>query len=235
MLQMDALSLRLFSEVDQHGTLTSSAAELQSVMMQHFTSVFALPPVGDTPLPYDLRAMLFEKPNMQAAWYDTLMLDVSEQELLQTISDAPRVFARGQDGVSIGVWKIALESCPRVRALTAALFSSCLRTSSFPSAWKSSIIVPLIKDTLKQRSMSNIRPISLQSCLGKLFNRILASWLAAIIAQYPILNIAQRGFITGGTTIKCSMHWMSAARRSVSCICCYTTSSRRTTRCGSTF
>jgi hypothetical protein len=91
-----------------------------------------------------------------------------------------------------------------VRALTAALFSSCLRTSSFSSAWKSSIIVPLVKDALKERSMrSNIRPISLQSCLGKLFNRIFARRLAAIIARYPILNIAQRGFITGGTTIKC--------------------------------
>jgi hypothetical protein len=31
------------------------------------------------------------------------MLDVSEQELLQTISDAPRVSAPGQDGISIGV------------------------------------------------------------------------------------------------------------------------------------
>jgi hypothetical protein len=90
-----------------------------------------------------------------------------------------------------------------VRALTAALFSSCLCTSSFLSAWKSSIIVPLVKDALKERSMSNIQPISLQSCLGKLFNRILARRLAAIIARYPILNIAQRGFIIGGIIIEC--------------------------------
>jgi hypothetical protein len=90
-----------------------------------------------------------------------------------------------------------------VQALTTALFSLCLRTSSFSSAWKSSIIVPLVKDALKERSMSNIRPISLQSYHDKLFNRILARRLAVIIARYPILNIAQRGFITGGTTIKC--------------------------------
>jgi hypothetical protein len=157
MLQTDALPSRLLSVVDQHGTNTSSAAELQSVMVQHFTSVFALPPADNTPLPYDPPAMLLEKPNMQAAWYDTLMLDVSEQELQHTISDAPRVFAPGKNEVSIGVWKMTLEGCPRVRALTAALFSSCLRTSSFFSAWKSScIIVPLVKDALKERSMSNI-------------------------------------------------------------------------------
>jgi hypothetical protein len=54
-LQSDALPSRLLSVVNQHayGLLTSSAAELQSVMVQHFTSVFALPPADDTPLPYD--------------------------------------------------------------------------------------------------------------------------------------------------------------------------------------
>jgi hypothetical protein len=43
----------------------------------------------------------------------------------------------------------------------------------FPSAWKTSVIVPLIKDE-KERTMSNVRPISLQSCLGKLFILVLA-------------------------------------------------------------
>jgi hypothetical protein len=51
--------------------------------------------------------------------------------------------------------------------------------------------------------MSSIQPLSWQSCLGKLFNCILARRLAAIIARYSIMNMAQRGFITGGTTIKC--------------------------------
>lgn len=45
--------------------------------------------------------------------------------------------------------------------------------------------------------------ISLQSCLGKLLNKLLAHRLSAIFARHPILNVAHRGFIHGGTTTKC--------------------------------
>ncbi len=51
--------------------------------------------------------------------------------------------------------------------------------------------------------MSNIRPISLQNCLGKLFNKLLAYRLCNIFASHPILNPSQRGFILGGTISKC--------------------------------
>ena len=51
--------------------------------------------------------------------------------------------------------------------------------------------------------MSNIRPISLQSCLGKLLTKLLARRLGAILQRHPILNPAQRGFVLGGTTTKC--------------------------------
>ena len=51
--------------------------------------------------------------------------------------------------------------------------------------------------------MSNIRPISLQSCLGKLLTRLLARRLGVILQRHPILNPSQRGFVLGGTTMKC--------------------------------
>ena len=87
--------------------------------------------------------------------------------------------------------------------MCALLFSGCLRTASFPSAWKTSVIVPLVKDAHKERSMSNVRPISLQSCLGKLFNKLLAHRLGSIFARHPILHPAQRGFVHGGSIAKC--------------------------------
>src|SRR4051812_19829071 len=51
--------------------------------------------------------------------------------------------------------------------------------------------------------MTNIRPISLQSCLGKLLTKLLARRLGAIFQRHPILHPAQRGFVLGGTTTKC--------------------------------
>ena len=155
------------------------------------------------PLPRHPPAMMFEKASILPAWYDGLMEEVHAGEIIETLRSAPRVSAPGEDEVSIGVWKIALQGCPLALELTASLFTSCLRTSTFPSAWKTSIIQPFVKDALKERSMSNIRPISLQSCLGKLFNKLLAHRLGAILARHPILNPAQRGFVVGGTTVKC--------------------------------
>ena len=40
----------------------------------------------------------------------TLMAEVDEQEILQTLAGTQPVTAPGQDGVSTGVWKIALQA-----------------------------------------------------------------------------------------------------------------------------
>ena len=122
---------------------------------------------------------------------------------IQKKKNTPLVSAPGQDEVSSGLWKVALLGSPLTRPLIASLFTACLRAACFPAAWKTSIIVPLVKDVQKERSMSNVRPISLQSCLGKLFMKLLAHRLGIIFARHPILHPAQRGFVNGGTTTKC--------------------------------
>ena len=203
MLESDALPTHLHSVVDKQGSLTTSAGELEAVMVEHFQTVFALPsePVAPLPLPPP-PPMLFDKSSVKPEWYDGLMADVSAQEILDTLADAPLVSAPGQDEVSTGLWKIALHGSPELCALVADLFTGCLHTSTFPSAWKTSVIVPLLKDALKERNMSNVRPISLQSCLGKLLNKILAHRLGRIFSSHPILHPAQRGFVNGGSITK---------------------------------
>ena len=203
MLQSDALPSQLYSVVKNTGELTTSAEEMQEAMASHFESVFALPPADLHPPPYPPPRMLQEKLSVRAEWYSGLMQPVTEEELLDVLQHVRLISAPGQDEVSSGVWKLALQGSPHARTAVAALFSACLRSSIFPRAWKSSVIVPLIKDTHKERTLSNIRPISLQSCLGKLLNKLLAHRLSDIFARHPILNASQRGFILGGCTSKC--------------------------------
>jgi len=203
MLKSDALPSQLLSVVDRHGQLTRSADELSAVMVDHFRSVFAVPADDAAPLPHPVPAMLLDKDSVRPEWYDGLLADVHREELLATIASLPLMSAPGQDEVSSGLWKLALQSSGPLCELVCALFSACLRTSIFPAAWKTSIIVPLLKDPQKERAMSNVRPISLQSCLGKLLNKLLAHRLGHIFASHPILHRAQRGFINGGTITKC--------------------------------
>jgi len=203
MLESDALPSHLQSVVNAQGELTSSAEELETVMVDHFRNVFAMPPADATPLPHPPPAMLFEKSGVQPGWYDGLMTPVQDQEIIDTLSDAKLVSSPGEDGVSTGLWKLALQGSDSLLPLVQSLFSSCLALSFFPSAWKTSVIVPLVKDEKKERTMSNVRPISLQNCLGKLFMKVLAHRLGNIFARFPILNSAQRGFIHGGSINKC--------------------------------
>jgi len=202
MLKSDALPSHLQSVVNPQGVLTSSAEELETVMVDHFRSVFTLPAADRVPLPSPPPAMLFRKDGVLPQWYDDLMTAVREEEIIDSLSDAPLVSSPGEDGVSTGLWKLALQGSENLCSLVSSLFTGCLARASFPSAWKTSIIVPLVKVEGKERTMSNVRPISLQSCLGKLFMKILAHRLGRIFARFPILNPAQCDFIHGGSTTK---------------------------------
>ncbi len=203
MLKSDALPSHLHSVVNAQGELTSTAEELESVMVDHFSNVFAMPPPDPAPLPQPPPAMLFDKSSVKGEWFDGLMASIDTKEIISVLADARLISSPGEDGVSTGLWKLALEGCSALRPFIAALFTGCLDHSFFPSAWKTSVIVPLVKDEKKERTMSNVRPISLQSCLGKLFMKVLAHRLGSIFARFPILNPAQRGFIHGGTITKC--------------------------------
>ena len=203
MIRSDALPSTIFSVVNAQGELTQTAAELKEAMASHFESVFSIPADDGVPLPFPPPAMLLSKPGIQPEWFDGLMRDVDAEELFAVLQGSSKIAkAPGEDQVSTGVWKLVLRS-PAMLASVLRLFSACLRTSTFPSCWKTSVIVPLVKDATKERSMSNIRPISLQSCLGKMLTKVLAHRLTSIFARHPVLNAAQRGFVLGGTTCKC--------------------------------
>ena len=207
MLESDAFPSQLFAVVDKNNHLTTSAEELEDVMVDHFTSVFTVPP--DEPLPANVPnplsppPILFRKSGIQSSWYSSLMTPVTDQELLDVLQHVKLIAAPGLDKVSAGIWKIILQASPAVRLYVCSLFSACLCNSSFPSCWKMGVILPFIKDEKKDRTMNNIRPITLQSSLGKLLNKILAHRLGKIFSKYPILNSSQRGFIQGGCTAKC--------------------------------
>ena len=84
MLKSDNLPTELLSVLDAHGSLTSTAEELEDVMVEHFRTVFAMPEDGPAPL-VPPPAMLLDKHEVDPQWYSNLMADVSPDEIMETL------------------------------------------------------------------------------------------------------------------------------------------------------
>jgi hypothetical protein len=124
MLQSDAPPSQLHAVIDSNGELTCNTEELEDVMVNHFESVFAIPPPDPTPLLPPPPPMLFDKPSILPEWYEGLMDEVTEDELLVLVTDVPLVSAPGLDEVSTGVWKLALQGSAAMRTHVSSCHSS---------------------------------------------------------------------------------------------------------------
>ena len=83
-----------------------------------------------------------------------------------------------------------------------ALFNSVLSLEYFPSCWAVGSIVPIHKSG-DENIANNYRGITLLSCLGKLFTRILNDRLNMWAEESGVLSEAQFGFRKGRGTADC--------------------------------
>ena len=73
------------------------------------------------------------------------------------------------------------------------IFNQSLSNSYFPSSWKLANVVPIFKKGDKTQS-SNYRPISLLSCIGKVFEKCVFKHLHNYLVANNIIIPAQSGF-----------------------------------------
>ena len=72
---------------------------------------------------------------------------------------------------------------------------------SFPSIWKTSSIIPIHKMAKPLDFHTSFQPISLTSCVSKLFERIILSRLLFVLESNSILSPRQAGFYPGRSTL----------------------------------
>ena len=80
-------------------------------------------------------------------------------------------------------------------------FNLSWSSHSFPSIWKTSFIIPSYKIGKPLDSPASFRPISLTSCVSKLFERIILSRLLFFLESNSILCPCQAGFRPGRSTL----------------------------------
>ena len=79
------------------------------------------------------------------------------------------------------------------------LFNFILSSGYYQRMWSEGYIVPIYK-AADPTDPNNYRCITITSCAGKLFNRILNSRLESYIHEHGILHYEQIGFKNGGKT-----------------------------------
>ena len=81
------------------------------------------------------------------------------------------------------------------------IFNLFWSSHSFTSIWNTSSIIPIQKLGKPLDSPASFRPISLTSCVSKLFERIILSRLLFILESNSILASRQAGFCPGRSTL----------------------------------
>jgi hypothetical protein len=84
------------------------------------------------------------------------------------------------------------------------LINHCLQLSHFPKPWKEAKIIALPKPGKDPKFPQNLRPISLLSTTGKLFEKVILKILQKHIDEKDLLNASQFGFCAHhSTTLQC--------------------------------
>jgi hypothetical protein len=84
------------------------------------------------------------------------------------------------------------------------LFNHCLRLCRFPVYWKEANVTALPKPGKNPKFPENLRPISLLSTTGKLFEKLILKTIHRHLAERNLLNASQFGFrARHSTTLQC--------------------------------
>ena len=120
-------------------------------------------------------------------------LDIDQDTVRKLLQDIDTNKATGPDDVSPHI----LKRCARELSLPLTiLFQKCITQGRWPPIWKRARVVPVHKK--KSRSVvSNYRPVSLLSIVGKTFEKIITDQITAFLQENRLLNERQFGFRKG--------------------------------------
>ena len=134
---------------------------------------------------------------------DIVPLDCELQELIIYETEVNNVIKNLDPTKAVGPDlihnKLLIANRNIIAPVLAKIFNKCLNKNKFPSTWKIAHANPVYKTGAK-KSCSNYRPISLLSCVGKVFERCIHKHVYDFIKAH-IITPLQSGFIPGDSTV----------------------------------
>jgi hypothetical protein len=133
-------------------------------------------------------------------------------ELRQALGKLRRRTAVGPDGVPNAFLKLM---GPHALQATLLLFNRIWISGTWPEAWREGLLVPLFKNSGTRLNMGDYRPITLTSCVAKLFENILLARLTSWADAAQTICEEQAGFRAGRSTLEhlFVLHEVIGARR----------------------
>jgi hypothetical protein len=123
---------------------------------------------------------------------------ITPKQIEILIRKLPNRKASGHDQICNEQLKMAIKE---LAPLLAALFNACIDLKHFPQAFRTAVTVMLPKSGKDSyEAVNSWRPIALLSCLGKLFERMLADRLKKFVMDYDLLPETQYGAPGKSTT-----------------------------------
>jgi len=123
-------------------------------------------------------------------------ISISENEVEDVILTLNLNKASGPDLVSHKMLKGVAKSISKPLAV---IFNRSITESLFPDCWKIANVVPIFKKGEKT-SVTNYRPVSLLSCCGKLFERVVFKHMYNFFLENNLLYKYQSGFLPNHST-----------------------------------
>ena len=122
---------------------------------------------------------------------EALNRDFTASEIERGIQKLKNSKSPGFDGIKNEYIKLSKE---KKLPVYVSLFSSILRSGAIPEQWSIGKIKPIFINSGDRNDPDHYRPISLLSCLGKLFTSLLSDRLSTFMEECEILHKNQSGF-----------------------------------------
>jgi ribonuclease HI len=137
-----------------------------------------------------------QTPNPQET--DFLNSEIKIEELTDAIHHSKKSTTPGEDGIS---YEIIKKLPYNILNKLLVIYNALWKHGDFPQEWRSSIVIPILKQGKPPTDPNSYRPISLTSCLCKIFERIVANRLNWYLEKHQLLKPEQTGFRKHKNTI----------------------------------